>query len=463
MEIEAELNNFYENFLTTFLQTGNGLPIGSMWLLFFNNIPSAGDLDAISYNYGSNSDSLYKAMASAKTIANNAKGLVIAQGVKITGENLNVDRRGFKNTGYIQGMVGNGREGFPTLDISFLENNISFVDYFLRPWLIAVGHKSLKDQTLKSDITVWFLGKGGSKDRNALRRKIITYKNCSPISINQQEYNYSGSDMVKERPVSFVFTHYEMSEPTDILMTLVNKPTLLTDANTIEKHVKDFEIPEGESSFFNSASRTNDTPEFNANFLQRIVTNLAGNVADKLQDQINKVRSFVLTTEEKGISALNKLEKNAINSISSALSLNKADIKISQQLSAPSGTATTTNTNIKINADDTASKTLKVNQIVDPANDTATHTVSPILATISTDDSVLATTPIKTYTEKTIESVDNVTINTVLKFNDYKTNTDDVPSSLQLMQDTKKPNASDTPDSKSITFTVKSVNSSDTP
>ena len=450
MATYPEISNFYENFLTTFLQTGNGLPIGSLWILFFNNLPSEGDLDAISYNYGSNTDSLYKAFASAKTITNNTKGLVIAQGVKIVGENLNVDRRGFKNTGYIQGMVGNGREGFQTLDISFLENNISFVDYFLRPWLIAVGHKSLKDQTLKSDITVWCLGKGGSATHNPFVRKAITYKNCRPISINQQEYNYSGSDMVKERPVSFVFTHYEMSEPDAFLMTLVNKPTLLTDASTIKKDTE-------------KNINTNDTPEFNANFLQRIVTNLSGNIADKLQDQINKVRSFVLTTEEKGMSALNKLEKSAINSISGALSLNKADIKISEQLSSPSGTASTTNTNIKINPDDTATKTLKVNQIVDPANDTVNHTISPVLGVISTDDAVLATTTLKTFTEKSVESIDNVTINTVLKFNDYRTNTDDVPSSLQLMQDSKKPNASDTPDSKSITFTVKSVNSSDTP
>lgn len=463
MATQPEISNFYENFLTTFLQTGNGLAINSMWVLFFNNIPDTSTISTVTTDYGANTTNLSNAMNTAKTITNNTKGLVIAQGVKINGENLNVDRKGFKNTGYIQGMIGNGREGFPTLDISILENNISFVDYFLRPWVVAVGHKSLKDQTLKSDITVWFLGKGGIIPQNPFIRKAITYKNCRPISINQQEYNYSGSDMVKERPVSFVYTHYEMTEPDAFLMSLVNKPTELTDSAFTTLNATENLNTEYYNLNGGGNNVSNDTPEFNANFLQRIVTNLAGNVADKLQDQINKVRSFVLTTEERGIAALNTVEKNAINSISSALSLNKADIKISQQLSAPSGTASTTNTNIKINPNDTSSKTLKINQIVDPANDIANHLISPAIAVISTDDTVLATTPLKTYTEKTTESVDNVTLNTILKFNDYRTDTNDVPSSLQLMQDTKKPNASDTPDSKSITYTVKSINSGDTP
>ena len=444
---DTELTNFYDNFLTTFLQTGNGLAINSMWLLFFNNIPDVTNINNVIQTYGANSENLSTTMTAAATISNNKKGLIIAQGVKINGENLNVDRKGFKNTGYIQGMIGNGREGFPTLDISILENNISFVDYFLRPWVVAVGHKSLKDQTLKSDITVWFLGKGGTTDNNPLLRKAITYKNCRPISINQQEYNYSGSDMVKERPVSFVYTHYEMSHPHENLLALIGK----------------------------------QSTGYNANILQRIITNLSGNVADALQTQINKVRKFVLTSEEVGVALFNRIEQNAINNISTNLSISKTNQK--PILSNPSGTPTVINTDININSIDTPDKTLKVNQIHDPKNDVVTHTISPENRLINqndtvitgqplfsyseilvgADDSVLATTPLKTYTEKVIESVDNVTINTVLKFNDYRTDTNDVPSSLTLMKDTKKPNASDTPDSKSITYTVKSINSGDTP
>jgi hypothetical protein len=215
----GQYTNFYDAFYSSFLVTANALPINSMWLATLTNVP----IDIIN-NYVEPKEGwkgLQDTFIKSKAIINNTKGLIIATGVKIVGDSVDITREGIKNTGYIQGIVGQGRTGFPLLNIAFVENNVSFVDYVLRPWQVAVSHESLKNQTLKTDIDIIFLAKTGPKNPLA-KRKAVRYYGCCPVNIDEQEYNYSGSDMYRIRTVQFAFSHYSLIPTETTLLNLIS-------------------------------------------------------------------------------------------------------------------------------------------------------------------------------------------------------------------------------------------------
>ena len=209
---------FYDAFLSQFLQTGNSLPINSLWYVQIDSIPSSINNWIVDKENWDIVSSLEK---SETVVDSNKKGILIAQGVKVTGESMNISREGSPNTGYIKGLVGVGREPFPVLNIAFLENNLSFVDYCLRPWCIAVSHQSLKDATLKTNITITFLGKTGVGNEPK-SRKIFIYEDCCPISINEEEYNYTGSDVYRLRQIQFAFNRYHIKEADGMILSLAN-------------------------------------------------------------------------------------------------------------------------------------------------------------------------------------------------------------------------------------------------
>ena len=216
----ADYSDFYQSFYSTFLTTANGLPVNSMWLVSIVDIPTA-----TIQKYTEDIEGWHKLGNSpikAATVAspNQKNGLIVATGVKIVGDSINVRRDGIKNSGYIQGLVSDGREGFPLLNIAFVENNVSFVDYVLRPWQIAVAHRSLKEFDLKADLDVVFLTRTGPNSPVA-ERKRVKYYGCCPVNIDEQEYNYSGSDMYKLRQVQFSYQKYEVITAAPELLGLI--------------------------------------------------------------------------------------------------------------------------------------------------------------------------------------------------------------------------------------------------
>ena len=137
---------------------------------------------------------------------------MLANSIKIVGESVKLNRVGAVNSeGYLRGLVSQGREDFGYLDIAFIETNTSFVDFVLRPWLIAVTKESLiarKDDKKRVNITCTMYGLAG-KDKDAIPRKKFIFFNSFPQSVDGEEYNFTDSE-VNLRKASFAFTHYAM-------------------------------------------------------------------------------------------------------------------------------------------------------------------------------------------------------------------------------------------------------------
>ncbi len=143
-------------------------------------------------------------------------GCIFAQSVRLPGESTNVDYVGItegSNRGFINAPIITGRANFEALEIAFLETNQSFTDGVLRPWKIIVNHEGLlatsRENSIKSNIYVYQLAKAGEEEKNVIR-KIWTYYDAVPISISDEDLDYSAGDYGK-RQVKFVYNRYSIT------------------------------------------------------------------------------------------------------------------------------------------------------------------------------------------------------------------------------------------------------------
>jgi hypothetical protein len=133
---------------------------------------------------------------------------LLSRGVSFIGDGINTTRVGVSQIGAHKGLISDGRNELSTVNITFLETNISFADGVLRPWSILVGYRSLKDQSLRCDIELYALEKWELKQPFKVRKSLVL-KNAVPVSIDTEEYNYTGDKLI-ERQVQFAFDRYEM-------------------------------------------------------------------------------------------------------------------------------------------------------------------------------------------------------------------------------------------------------------
>ena len=133
---------------------------------------------------------------------------LFAQGVSFIADGLTTSRIGTGQIGATKGLITEGRLDLNATNITFLESNVSFVDGFIRPWSVLVGHRSLKCAALRCNIAFHCLEKWSLMEPLKVR-KTMFLRNAVPINIDAEEYNYSG-DKIIERHVQFAFDRYEM-------------------------------------------------------------------------------------------------------------------------------------------------------------------------------------------------------------------------------------------------------------
>jgi hypothetical protein len=479
----ADFTNFYEYFHKSFLATANSLPINSMWLVDIQSIPNTSEIIKSKENW----DLKRTTDATKSNIMShqrNSKGIIIAQGVKIVGDEMGVSREGTKNTGLIQGVIGTGRTGFPSLNISFAENNVSFTDYVLRPWMVSVAHNSLKEASLKTNIIVTLFSRTGIGKDIATRKSVI-YHNCCPISIDEMEHNYSGSDMLKLRSIQFTYTHYEIIGAQDALLNLIGEngdelatlhaqdsmegkepksagksgsdpkvtsATPYVESNTIltngltdsidNKHVQKSAGTSG-----TSPTVSPDKPYVDANIgtatsaLETYINNVTRKAKDFGVDMVKGTLKSIFTNtvgavEDTVINAVNEvkgdirgLATDAINTIDNAV--NNALGNVDRIKAGGS-----TNTNVSNKQDDT------------PIHKLPEQDVTPLIKTkintgleINQNDNVTGLTPIP-YTIVKTSTNDHVTHFAPTPDDKYA-NTNDHRTGLQIMNDDKHANTND--------------------
>ena len=197
----------HEWFYNVILSQINSVPIQSLWLAFFTSIPTVKPFGVGDYENGAFPEWIFHGNA-AINLGLGIQGLLFAQAVKIPGDGINTSRVGPDNMGLIKGVISNGRKELETINISFLDTNFSFTDLNLRPWTIMVGHKGLKDSTLKTSINIVQLAKAGPGKFLQPRAHWI-FHDAAPISIDTQQYDY-GADKVIQRQIEFAYNYYTM-------------------------------------------------------------------------------------------------------------------------------------------------------------------------------------------------------------------------------------------------------------
>lgn len=118
------------------------------------------------------------------------------------------------NRGFIPGVLGGKRRGYSEtqLVLGFYDNNTTFTDVIIRPWVMLAGHYghvTRKDPafSVKCNITLLSFSKTFN-DVSMVPRKVFTFYNCVPTTISRQEYNYTEPNEVKSYTANFSFTNY---------------------------------------------------------------------------------------------------------------------------------------------------------------------------------------------------------------------------------------------------------------
>ena len=150
-------------------------------------------------------------------------GCIIAQDVGTPGEGIDMQYVGTENRGFIPSPVITKRESYKPLVISFLETNVSIVDSLIRPWNVARPGTGAIPYPAKTDIFVINLSRIGTdlvqKDgeivnqRGLIPRKIWTFQNCFPISVDEESYTYDTDIQLTRRKIPFAFQRYQVHTP----------------------------------------------------------------------------------------------------------------------------------------------------------------------------------------------------------------------------------------------------------
>jgi hypothetical protein len=143
---------------------------------------------------------------------------LFAQGLILPSEALSTSRQGPISVGadqaggLLSGVVASVREPQTTLDTTFLETNFSFVDFLIRPWIIAISHYGLRERkngSVKTDMSVIFF----DKHQNNKIRKIYTFFQCAPVSFGGITASYGDNTLALPK-VNWVYNYYSVAYTT---------------------------------------------------------------------------------------------------------------------------------------------------------------------------------------------------------------------------------------------------------
>ena len=319
----GKADSFYTDFYNNLLTTANAPQINSLWLVFIDSLPNSEIIEP--HLNKDNSDLTSSWYIKAAEEGHRPRGIIIAQGVKHVGDGSKFSRDGYANTGLWKGILSNGRSDLEQLSISFLETNLSFVDYALRPWAIAVSHNGLTDKRVRANsITVWHLARMGA-GVNLARRKVIKYHNCFPTAIDSQEYNYRGDDLAIQRQITFGFSHYTMENADSNILNILSYGKkenaflsfLKNQANdALENAQQQFGANNIQQYINNIVERGKSFGEsLFTNTVQGAVTNVSGAIQGAIDGAIRDVTSQGLSMGVDAVNAIADATNGAIASL----------------------------------------------------------------------------------------------------------------------------------------------------
>lgn len=205
------------DFLTVFLKNpGTSIPKGAQWAVLFNDLagtilPAIGE--AYAREPGNNE---WKTRSAAAFLLSepyqNPKGCMFCQAIGLPGEGLSPIVEGsIKTNGFIRSHVGQGRNDFQEMRMSFLETNLSFCDSFLRGWSMATAHFGMfaeyGNKNYRTDLTCF---KFGVTPKGPIILQQVNFKGVCCTSVTEEEYNYDTPNTFVKREARFVYHSYSV-------------------------------------------------------------------------------------------------------------------------------------------------------------------------------------------------------------------------------------------------------------
>lgn len=209
-----------ESWLTT-------IPLQSQWIILISPFPACINTTILQGLERTGGDSKNFDIDRAKNILisypfQKVNGCIFAQKVSIPSETMISKPVSINNNrGFLPGIVSAGRAAKDSLSIDFLETNTSFADFVIRPWVIAGEHFGFvareNDTFLRRDFrnvksTIYILQFSRTyQNVSMIPRKVWTFFNCAPISVNAQQLGYDEPNVAQTISTQWTFTNYAVS------------------------------------------------------------------------------------------------------------------------------------------------------------------------------------------------------------------------------------------------------------
>lgn len=266
---------FHDNFFYNLGKWAAGIPLQHLWVIVIdfrkiqNSINYWLTSDATDITpFNSPEQEMFASLTSTeyqnKMFEQYSYGCLFARSISVPGEKIETTRAG------IEGMSGGllfpniiaNRSPLPEIGVSFMETNASFVDFVIRPWLVATSHAGTvarMSNNLKTNMTAYFYSKSDTLSDNRAKagtsslivdgratnsqfyspgepftlngeplnaRKIFTFEDILPTSVNAQEYTQSGEGL-QIRPCNFTYTKYYTTSSNSSSNLLARQPSEL--------------------------------------------------------------------------------------------------------------------------------------------------------------------------------------------------------------------------------------------
>lgn len=150
----------------------------------------------------------------------NLIGCVFATSVKLPTESVDVKNTGLSYGGYQAPATASARDPYKKLSISFMETNSSFIDFVIKPWIVAVGYFGLiardKDSVKKviaDSLDVIYIGRTGPYNPS-IQRKIVRFFGVVPTSVEGGSNIYTSGGASPTVSVTFAYDYYTVIDPT---------------------------------------------------------------------------------------------------------------------------------------------------------------------------------------------------------------------------------------------------------
>jgi hypothetical protein len=214
----AELTNQIPFFLESFLsRPASALPKGAQWILIFDPIPTE-TIKNIASDWEPQRWSIDKAMEQVTGNSNymNKKGCLFVQAAEIPSEGAVINAEGLQYNGFLRTNIGAGREAYSTVQIVFLDTNVSFADNVIRPWVITTAHLGMiarpENERYRCNFTLYKIGVKSRNNSPVITQKITFIGGC-PVSIGSEELNYTPVTSPNLRSTTFTFHYYTVEGP----------------------------------------------------------------------------------------------------------------------------------------------------------------------------------------------------------------------------------------------------------